>query len=72
MKKILAVLSSTALCAAMMASCGSSDSSSKSDASKAESKAEAASAAEGEKVTLNIIPADGYTLESVTSRRASI
>ena len=48
MKKILAVLSSTALCAAMMASCGSSDSSSKSDASTAESKAEAASAAEGE------------------------
>ena len=48
MKKILAVLSSTALCAAMLASCGSSDSSSKSGSSTAESKAEAASAAEGE------------------------
>ena len=42
-KKLLAVLSTAALCAAMMASCGNSSSSSKSGS---ESKAEAASAAE--------------------------
>ena len=47
MKKLLAVLSSTALCAAMLGSCGSTDSSSQGGAATG-SKAEEVSAAEGE------------------------
>ena len=64
MKKLLAVLSSTALCAAMLGSCGNSDSSSKGGADAAESKAEAVSAAEGESKAAEESKAEGNTEES--------